>query len=90
MYENSYILVGRLVDPVENSISYKIHSKCFNMAIMNLKTLAPAYLTSHLLLAVFHAPNHTHTLLSNYTVLLVIIWYDYIFKLLDSCIMLFL
>lgn len=60
------------------------------MAIMNVNTLAPAYLPSHLLLAVFHAPNHIHTLLSSHTILLVIFQYNYIFKLLDSWVMLFL
>lgn len=67
MYENSCcISVGRFVDPVENPISYKINSKCFNMAIMNVNTLAPPYLPSHLL-AIFHAPNHNPTLQPHYT-----------------------
>lgn len=72
------------------SNSYKINSKCFNMAIMNLNTLAPGYLPSHLLLAVFHAPNHIHTPFSSHTVLLVIFRYNYFFELLDSWVMLFL
>ena len=89
MYENSCISVGRFVEPIENSISYKINFKCFNMAIMNLNTLASAYLPSHLLLAVFHVPNHIHTLplQPHYSLSF---FYNYIFKLLDSWVTLFL